>query len=116
MLFDSREAMLSGGELGSAIVPGHPENSRLIAAVHQSDDLSMPPKSKLTEEQINVLTTWVKMGARWPDSGNAPRQAAAGPEYKITEKDRAFWAFQAVKEPPVPDAHMQSRLPPPPPP
>lgn len=101
---DSRTAILSGGESGAAIVPGDPDKSRLILAVHQTDkDLSMPPKSKLTEDQIADLATWVKAGAPWPEIPGAAKPVAAGPEYKITAKDRAFWSFQPVKNPAPPE-------------
>ncbi|HTN02428.1 MAG TPA: c-type cytochrome domain-containing protein, partial [Planctomycetaceae bacterium] len=43
---DSHEALLKGGENGPAIVPGKPEESRLIQAVRHSDDLQMPPDEK----------------------------------------------------------------------
>src|SRR5207244_3513251 len=59
--------------------------------------LSMPPKSKLTDEQIAVLTEWVKLGAAWPEVPGAAKPVAMGPEYKITAQDRAFWAFQPPK-------------------
>src|SRR5437660_10094576 len=40
---DSRGAMLSGGDLGPAIVPGHPEESLLVKAIHYADEPRMPP-------------------------------------------------------------------------
>src|SRR5205809_6376992 len=40
---DTAEGLLEGGESGPAIVPGHPEQSRLIEAIHyQNVDLQMP--------------------------------------------------------------------------
>src|SRR5208282_3579433 len=98
---DSRAALLQGGESGPAIVPGQPEKSLLIKAVHQADDLKMPPKSKLSEQQLAALTTWVKMGAAWPATASATRAAPAS-NFKITAKDRAFWSFQPVKQSLVP--------------
>ena len=64
---DSREALLRGGDSGPAIVPGKPDESRLIRAVRQTDDeLQMPPEGKLTERQIADLVRWVEMGAPFP--------------------------------------------------
>src|SRR6266496_6132515 len=55
-LLDTREGLLKGGDTGPAIVPGDPEKSLLIKAVRYTDpDLQMPPKSKLTDEQIADL-------------------------------------------------------------
>src|SRR6266545_177550 len=43
---DDRNGLLTGGKRGPAIVPGHPEKSLLITAVHQSGQLKMPPKKQ----------------------------------------------------------------------
>ena len=97
LLLDSRQGLLKGGESGPAIVPGDPEQSRLIKAVRYTDsDLQMPPKDKrLSDAEIADLTTWVRMGA--PD----PRIAA--PDYKApAQEGRAHWAWQPLSKPPVP--------------
>ena len=47
---DSREGLLQGGESGPALVPGHPEQSRLVEAVrYTSPELQMPPKQRLSD-------------------------------------------------------------------
>jgi mono/diheme cytochrome c family protein len=85
---DSREEILKGGETGSALVPGDAKGSTLIKAVTWEDDLQMPPKKKLSDEQIADLKKWVAMGA--PD----PRDPS-----KSTKKDKkAHWAFQPVQK------------------
>src|SRR6185503_8440330 len=64
---DSREALLRGGDSGPAIVPGKPDESRLIRAVrHTDDEFQMPPDSKLKDRQIADLVRWVEMGAPLP--------------------------------------------------
>src|SRR6476619_6741384 len=53
LLLDSREGFSKGGETGAVVVPGHPEQSRLIDAIgYQNVDLQMPPKAKLSAQQI----------------------------------------------------------------
>ena len=71
LVLDSRDAVLTGGDTGAAVVPGDPAKSLLIEAVaYQNDDLQMPPKGKkLPDDQIALLTEWVKMGAPWPEEG-----------------------------------------------
>lgn len=100
---DSRDAMLAGGDLGAALIPGKAEESLLIKAVRHTGDLKMPPDKKLSDAQIKDLATWVASGANWPGSD---KSAAVAPVRKqgmqITEKDRAFWSFQPVKRPLVP--------------
>src|SRR5207237_6084 len=65
LTLDTRDCWQKGGENGPALVPGDPENSRLIKAISYKDpDLQMPPKGeKLEEKQIADLTEWIKMGA-----------------------------------------------------
>ena len=64
---DTRDAVLRGGDSGAAIVPGDPENSRLIAAVRYKDaDLQMPPEIQLSLSEIATLEKWVLIGAPDP--------------------------------------------------
>ena len=67
---DDRNGLLQGGNQGPAVVPGDPDHSILIQAVLQTeDDLKMPPKKRLSPEEIAVLTKWIKDGTalrrRW---------------------------------------------------
>ncbi|MCE9561398.1 MAG: DUF1553 domain-containing protein [Planctomycetes bacterium] len=66
---DDRAAALDGGKAdGPAITPGKVAESSLLARIKHDADGVMPPKGeKLTAEQIRILETWVKEGARWPD-------------------------------------------------
>jgi mono/diheme cytochrome c family protein len=103
---DSRDAALTGGDSGAAIIAGNPEKSRLVKAVRYADtDLQMPPKENLTDEQVQVLTQWVKMGAPWPAA--AAVRPATTSTFKITEEDREFWAFQPVVRPEIPGIRGQ---------
>jgi len=90
-----------GGENGPVIVPGDPEQSRLIKAVRYIDpDLQMPPKGeKLSATQISDLVAWVKMGA--PDPRTIRPAAAIAGEIGGNGKDH--WAFKPVNKPPLPD-------------
>jgi hypothetical protein len=91
----SREAMLKGGASGPALIPGDPDRSLMIQAVRQTHaKLKMPPTGKLPEDAIEVLTTWVRDGAAWPQH-QAP---AAGGKSGITPEQRQWWAFQPVKK------------------
>jgi hypothetical protein len=98
---DSRAALLTGGESGPALVPGHPESSRMIDAVHYRKGLEMPPGKKLSAGQIAVLEAWIKTGALWPnEAASTPARSVAG--MVITNADRQYWAFRPVRSPPVP--------------
>jgi hypothetical protein len=67
---DSRESAIADRDGTSAIVPGKPEASLLIARVTSTDpDLAMPPadshKKPLTPEAIAILRSWITQGAPW---------------------------------------------------
>jgi mono/diheme cytochrome c family protein len=100
---DSRAALLSGGDSGPVVVPGKPDKSLLITAVHYADNPRMPPRNKLKPEQIAALTDWVKQGAPWPAAPVEIRTPApAGRAFQISPKDRDFWSFRPVSDPPLP--------------
>ena len=91
----SRADLLRGGDSGPAVVPGKPDESLLLKAVRYQDELRMPPKGKLTDQQIEVLERWVKQGAPWPGAKDAT--AAKVGQFTLTEQQRRFWSFQPVK-------------------
>ena len=67
LVLDTREGMLKGGDTRPALVPGNPEKSLLIEAIHYTnEDLKMPPKGKLSPQEIADFVAWVKNGAEWP--------------------------------------------------
>ena len=104
----SRELLLKGGNSGPAIVPGHPERSLLIQVVqHTHDRLKMPLSgSKLDEEEISDLVSWVKAGGVWVDG--SPDAAQLRDSHNITEEQRAFWAFQPFARPELPKVQDES--------
>jgi hypothetical protein len=100
LLLDTREATLKGGDTGPAVVPGDVEESLLVQAIRYDDPaLKMPPKGKLAEPEIAVLTEWVKRGAPDPRTG-APATALAAPAKPKRvidlEKERTHWAYQPL--------------------
>ncbi|MEA3210340.1 MAG: hypothetical protein QOE70_3397 [Chthoniobacter sp.] len=112
LTLDTRTGLQKGGENGEVIKPGDPEKSPLIVAVRYLDaDLQMPPKGeKLTDQQIALLTEWVKMGA--PD----PRKELKNPNARLsglTDNARHHWAYQPVVKPAIPQTnnHAWSRTP-----
>jgi hypothetical protein len=95
---DSRAALLQGGDTGPAIVPGNAEKSLLMEAVRQVGDVSMPPKSRLTEGEINSISEWIRHGAPWPASPATAAKLADSPAAPgLTEAQRKWWAFQPLQ-------------------
>ncbi len=95
---DSRARLLQGGDRGPALVPGDPARSLLVAVVSGTGDVKMPPRGKLTAEQVATLQKWVALGAPWPGGATPVAVRTSG----ITDKDRQFWAFQPLAHSAVP--------------
>ena len=74
---DSRGAMLRGAESGAVIVPGDPGASSLVAAIDYRGSIQMPPDAKLADAEIEILKSWVKLGAPWPGADAVPADAPA---------------------------------------
>ncbi len=115
---DSRAAALKGGENGPALIPGKPAQSLLLQAVtHTKADLEMPPKEKLTTNDIAMLERWIKDGAPWPETklADAPTKLAPGermgnawsdprnPIVKIFGGQRLdLWSLKVIRRPEPP--------------
>ena len=115
LVLDSRPGVMAGGDSGPAVVPGEPEQSRLIRAIRYGDpDLQMPPKNRrLSPEQVAVLEEWIRRGAPWPSLPGDEVSAGAmkpRPRGVITAEDRQWWAFQPVREPAVPSVRNAAWL------
>src|SRR5882762_10472341 len=98
---DDRNGLVVGGGRGPAIVPGNPEKSLLIRAVHQTDKkLQMPPKKQLTAAEIADLAQWIKDGAAWPKAKVPTSIGKYNKEYDRLRKEH--WAWQPLREAKVP--------------
>lgn len=83
-----RDEALAATKSGKpAIVPGHPEESEFIKRLKSNDpEERMPYKHPaLDAAEIDILSTWVKQGAKWGD----------------------HWAYLPVKAPEIPNAGDQ---------
>ena len=82
---DDREAAISELDSGArAIVPGRPDESELVARIHETDpDTTMPPPESnhvLTAEQKQLLAKWIAAGAPYsPHWAYVPPHAHAPP-------------------------------------
>ena len=93
---DSRAAILRGGDSGSVIVAGKPDESLLIQSVRYESN-EMPPNQKLDAASIAALEKWVGWGAPWPDEATHDSLAPAE-GYKWSELQQ-HWAWQPVERP-----------------
>jgi hypothetical protein len=97
LTLDTRDGWMEGGEGGAVIIPGEPDQSRLIQAIRYADEeLQMPPKGeKLKDEEIESLVQWVKIGA--PDPRVNKKSAVDKKLTGLTETARSHWAYQPLK-------------------
>jgi uncharacterized membrane protein/mono/diheme cytochrome c family protein len=69
---DQKDLVFKGGKSGPLFVPGQPDKSEIVRRITlpRSHKESMPGKGKsLTEEEVALITFWIKKGAPWPDAG-----------------------------------------------
>ncbi len=106
LLLDRKAGWQTGGDAGPAIVPGDLDASLFIRAIRYEDpDMQMPPKSRLSAEEVSVFEKWVAMGAPDP-RGDALEKEDAVRQFSL-EDARNYWAFrplQNVTPPAVADA------------
>ncbi|HWB11735.1 MAG TPA: PSD1 and planctomycete cytochrome C domain-containing protein [Pirellulales bacterium] len=89
---DAARLVVAGGDEGAVVVPGQSEVSRLIQRVTADDSERMPPKgAALAPAEIAFLRGWIDSGAPVP------------PDETVTPSPREHWAFQAIRQPAVPD-------------
>lgn len=106
---DSLHGLLKGGDSGPALTPGEPAKSRIVEAVNYlNEDMAMPPKGKLADAQIQVITEWVQMGAPWPgtDANTTETQAEGKPAYDWEKFRREHWSFRPIAKTQPPSVSM----------
>ena len=65
----TRAAAVHGGDSGTSLVPGKPDDSLLytLTILPPDDDDIMPPKGDpLSREETEILRRWIQEGAHWP--------------------------------------------------
>ena len=100
----SREAAITGGASGTALVPGNAEQSRLYRRVAGLEQPAMPMQSApLGAAEMARVKQWIDAGAAWdgagPLIGASPPLTTARP---LTAQERSYWAFQRPVQAPLP--------------
>ncbi len=115
LALNSLQGFLNGGSSGPAMVLGDVDASAFIEAIRYDDPgFAMPPKTKLSSEQVADLEAWVKMGAPWPEEAE-PEMMEMSDEFSMSdasdegepleslnrdidiEAGREFWSFRPVE-------------------
>lgn len=99
---DNRLGFQKGTDSGAIVIAGNIDGSRLIQVLnHSPNDVQMPPKGKLPDDQITILRKWVEMGSPWPEDAAGVNTAA--------DASKNHWAFQAIKAAHVPSPNAGER-------
>ncbi len=94
LALDSRSGWQQGGDHGTALVPGKPEESLLIKAISYTDnDLQMPPKKQLSVAEVAILEQWITQGAHDPRESEVAQAKKKGVNIEEALK---HWAFQPM--------------------
>jgi cytochrome c553 len=94
---DDRNGLINGGDSGPAVVPGKPEESVLLQAVrHEEGAPKMPPKKRLTEQEVADLERWIKDGAAWPEVAGARADPSGRPNARYETLRKEHWAWQPL--------------------
>ena len=100
---DHRGGWELGGDSGPALSPGDPDNSLLVSAVRY-EGLEMPPRGRLSDEDIAALETWIRSGAA--DPRDVPPEMPDASETSSVRPASEHWAYlplQASTPPAVQD-------------
>ena len=68
--FETRALALMPGKHGRAIIPGDPDNSRLLNFINAPRDtaVAMPRAGHdVSAEEAETIREWIAAGARWPE-------------------------------------------------
>ncbi|WP_265595916.1 PSD1 and planctomycete cytochrome C domain-containing protein [Verrucomicrobium sp. BvORR106] len=96
------DAPLESG--GTLLVPGHAGRSELVQIIRRGE---MPKKGKkMSEPELAVLEQWIAQGAKT----TRPEPQQLPPGALISEEDRAYWAFQPVQRPALPEGGLSGGI------
>ncbi|HBY59218.1 MAG TPA: hypothetical protein DEH78_05320, partial [Solibacterales bacterium] len=96
----SQQSLAAGGARGPAVVASNPEGSLLYRLVTHQEKPTMPPGSKLSEADLEIIRKWIAGGALLDAAAAAPAAAEAKPdlskleERPIKAEDRNYGAFR----------------------
>ncbi len=106
LALDTREGVLKGGESGPAVIPGQPNSSLLLQALHHTHPTLKMPKNgaKLDARSLANLAEWIRQGAPDPRVGLPPAVSPAShsPWADTLAFRRQWWSFQPLTRLAVP--------------
>lgn len=101
LFIGSRAGLIKGGESGPAVDLENPKESLLLSAINY-EDYEMPPKAKLSDDKIAILTKWVEMGSPIPKDEESVRPQKKLTVPQVNDETKKFWAYQPIGNPTPP--------------
>ncbi|MDF1859355.1 MAG: PSD1 and planctomycete cytochrome C domain-containing protein [Verrucomicrobiales bacterium] len=100
----SREGLLLGGDYGPGLDEAEPAKSLFLEMVSYKDEENqMPPKAKLPDPELAILSEWIEMGAPYDPALEIKGSAAEGKRgFTVTDEQRNWWAYRPVVAPEIP--------------
>ena len=103
----SRKGLMKGGSHGPAFNEADHAKSLLLEVIsYQNEDLQMPPRGKLADDQIAKITKWLEMGAPWtPEDADLlveVHDPMAGVT-EVSEKTKSHWSYKPMERHQPPD-------------
>ncbi len=87
LLLDSFAGVLKGSKSGAMIVPGKPDQSKLLLVLDGRAKPAMPPKDNVgpSAAEIALIKAWIAAGAKGPTSPQPDRPELKVPQIKPTK-------------------------------
>lgn len=97
----TEKSILDGGESGSVVVPGKPDESLLWTRI-AGGEMPPPDSPPLTDFEKAALKDWIAGGAKFARTGGADANAES------TESN--FWSFRRLERPAVPSIRQTEQV------
>ncbi|MCD8534795.1 MAG: PSD1 and planctomycete cytochrome C domain-containing protein, partial [Verrucomicrobia bacterium] len=106
---DTQAGFSLGGESGMVVQPGSPSASRLFEAISYANvDLQMPPKTKLPDSEIQLISQWIEMGAAWPADLQSQPGESSNSSFDLAKRLAAHWWKSPPIRPQLPPAQAHA--------
>jgi hypothetical protein len=92
---ETAASLETGGDSGTPVVPGEPEESYLLDLITPDRGRAKMPKDAdpLKDDEVAAIREWIHSGAKWPDDiALAPARVA----------DTDWWSLAPLKRPAIP--------------
>lgn len=102
----SRAGLMKGGAHGAAYNEADPAKSIILEAIsYENEDLQMPPRGKLADDERAKIAKWLEMGAPWTPEDADVLVEIHDPLAGVTEvndKTKAHWSYKPMERPEPP--------------